>query len=156
NGSAPGQRVHEISGSSVPPARRMAATDRGRQDRAHSSRDAAMNWARSLAFNLAFFAWTGVLGTIGLPFLVAPRKATMRFGRFWSSSVLALLKAIVGLDHQIRGLGRIPRGGCIIAMKHQSTWDTLILPIVLSDPAPVVKRELMLVPIYGWFAARAG
>jgi 1-acyl-sn-glycerol-3-phosphate acyltransferase len=115
-----------------------------------------MSWARSLAFNFAFFAWTVVLGTIGLPFLVAPRRATMHFGRFWSASVLALLRAIVGLDHQIRGLDQIPREGCIIAMKHQSAWDTLILPVVLSDPAPVIKRELLLVPIYGWFAARAG
>jgi 1-acyl-sn-glycerol-3-phosphate acyltransferase len=32
----------------------------------------------------------------------------------------------------------------------------LILPVVLGDPAPVVKRELLLLPIYGWYAARAG
>ena len=43
-----------------------------------------------------------------------------------------------------------------MAMKHQSTWDTLILPIVLGDPACVLKRELLFVPFYGWYAARAG
>jgi 1-acyl-sn-glycerol-3-phosphate acyltransferase len=80
----------------------------------------------------------------------------MRFGRFWARGVLILLRVIVGLDHQIRGLDRVPRGGCIVAMKHQSTWDTLILPIVLGDPAAVVKRELLLLPFYGWYAARAG
>ena len=115
-----------------------------------------MSWARALAFNFAFFAWTAILGTFGLPLLAAPRRVTMRFGRFWSSSVLVLLKLIVGLDHEIRGLDRIPRGGCIIAMKHQSAWDTLILPVVLGDPAPVLKRELLLLPFYGWFAGRAG
>ena len=50
----------------------------------------------------------------------------------------------------------MPRDGCIIAMKHQSAWDTLILPVVLGDPAVVVKRELLLLPFYGWYAARAG
>jgi 1-acyl-sn-glycerol-3-phosphate acyltransferase len=115
-----------------------------------------MRWARALVFNFAFFAWTAILGTIGLPFLAAPRAAAMRFGRFWASGVLALLKVIVGLDHQIRGLDRIPPGGCIIAMKHQSAWDALILPVVLGDFAPVVKRELLLLPFYGWYAARAG
>jgi 1-acyl-sn-glycerol-3-phosphate acyltransferase len=115
-----------------------------------------MRCARALAFNLAFFAWTAILGTIGLPFLAAPRAAAMCFGRFWASSVLALLRVIVGLDHQIRGVERIPHGGCIIAMKHQSAWDALILPVVLGDPAPIVKRELLLVPFYGWYAARAG
>ena len=80
----------------------------------------------------------------------------MRFGRFWARSVLALLKATVGLDCEIRGLDRLPSGPCIIAMKHQSAWDTLILPVVLGDPAVVLKRELLWVPFYGWYAARAG
>jgi 1-acyl-sn-glycerol-3-phosphate acyltransferase len=115
-----------------------------------------MIWARGLAFNVAFFAWTAIAGVIGLPFLIAPRAVTMRFGQFWAHIVLVLLRIIVGLDHEIRGLDRIPRGGCIIAMKHQSAWDTLILHVVLSDFAAVVKRELLLVPFYGWYAARAG
>ena len=115
-----------------------------------------MIWARGLAFTVVFFAWTAIAGTIGLPFLITPRAVTMRFGRFWARTVLVLLRIIVGLDHEIRGLDRIPRGGCIIAMKHQSAWDTLILPVVLGDPAIVLKRELLLLPFYGWYAARAG
>jgi 1-acyl-sn-glycerol-3-phosphate acyltransferase len=115
-----------------------------------------MSWARSLIFNCAFIAWTGMLGISGLPFLLAPRAAAMRFGRFWAAGVLGLLKSIVGLDHEVRGLDRIPRQGCIIAMKHQSAWDTLILPVVLGDPAIVLKRELLLLPFYGWYAAHAG
>jgi 1-acyl-sn-glycerol-3-phosphate acyltransferase len=115
-----------------------------------------MNWGRALAFNIVFFIWTVLIGTLGLPFLLAPRAVTMRFGRFWASSVLVLLRTIVGLDHEIRGLDRVPRDGCIIAMKHQSAWDALILPVVLGDPAPVVKRELLLLPFYGWYAVRAG
>jgi 1-acyl-sn-glycerol-3-phosphate acyltransferase len=115
-----------------------------------------MRRARALAFNFAFFTWTAIAGIIGLPFLVTPRVATMKFGRFWAHGVLVLLRVIVGLDYQIRGLDRIPRGGCVIAMKHQSTWDTLILPVILGDPACVLKRELLLLPFYGWYAARAG
>jgi 1-acyl-sn-glycerol-3-phosphate acyltransferase len=115
-----------------------------------------MRWARALAFNFAFFAWTAFIGTIALPVLLTTRPLTMRFGRFWASGVLALLKTIVGLGHEIRGLDRIPRSGCIIAMKHQSAWDTLIVPVVLDDPAIVLKHELLLVPFFGWYAARAG
>jgi 1-acyl-sn-glycerol-3-phosphate acyltransferase len=115
-----------------------------------------MIWTRAVAFNIAFFAWTAIAGTIGLPLLVAPRSAVMRFGRFWAKGVLVLLRLIVGLDHEIRGLDRVPRSACIIAMKHQSAWDTLIPLLVLGDPAAVVKRELLLLPFYGWYAARAG
>jgi 1-acyl-sn-glycerol-3-phosphate acyltransferase len=115
-----------------------------------------MSWLRAFVFNLAFFLWTAILGTLGLPLLLAPRATTMRFGRFWAASVLVLLRLIVGLEHEIRGLDRVPRGGCIIAMKHQSAWDTLVLPVVLNDPAAVLKRELLLLPFFGWYAARAG
>lgn len=112
--------------------------------------------ARALAFNLLFFGWTALIGTLGLPVLLLPRRANMAFGRFWGRGVLLLLRLVVGLDHEIRGCDHLPRGGCIIAMKHQSAWDTLVLPIVLGDPAVVIKRELSLLPIYGWYAMRAG
>jgi 1-acyl-sn-glycerol-3-phosphate acyltransferase len=115
-----------------------------------------MIWAKSLAFNFAFFAWTVIAGTIGLPFLIAPRAVTMQFGRFWARVVLVLLRVIVGLDHEIRGLDRVPLGACIVAMKHQSAWDTMIPLVLFRDHAAVAKRELLLLPFYGWYAARAG
>ena len=115
-----------------------------------------MRWLRALLFNIAFFAVSLVLGIAGLPLLLAPRRTVMRGGRQWARCVLALLKAIVGLDAEVRGLEHLPPGPAIIAMKHQSTWDTLILPVVLGDPAMVLKRELLFVPLYGWYAARAG
>ena len=115
-----------------------------------------MIWARGLVFNFACLAWTIIYGTIGLPLLVAPRYVTMQFGRLWARVVLFLLGGVVGLDHEIRGLDRIPRGACIIAMKHQSAWDTLIPLMLFHDPAAVTKRELLFLPFYGWYAARAG
>jgi 1-acyl-sn-glycerol-3-phosphate acyltransferase len=115
-----------------------------------------MGWTKAILFNIAYWTWTAVIGTLGLPFLLAPRGAAMRFGRFWSRGVLLLLRAIVGLDHRIVGLDHIPPGGAIIAMKHQSAWDAIALPVVLDDPAPVVKRELLRLPFYGWYMARAG
>jgi 1-acyl-sn-glycerol-3-phosphate acyltransferase len=115
-----------------------------------------MSWLRALAFNIAFVGVTAVLGVAALPLLLAPRRTAMRFGRFWAQCVLALLKAIVGLDGEIRGIEHLPPGACLIAMKHQSAWDALILPVLLGDPAVVIKRELLWLPFYGWYAARAG
>jgi 1-acyl-sn-glycerol-3-phosphate acyltransferase len=115
-----------------------------------------MSWLRALAFNLAVFGLTLLMGIVALPMLLAPRTWVMRFGRFWAWCVLALLTRIVGLDGEIRGRENLPRGACLVAMKHQSAWDTLILPVVLGDPAVVLKRELLWVPFYGWYAARAG
>jgi 1-acyl-sn-glycerol-3-phosphate acyltransferase len=115
-----------------------------------------MSTLRAAIFNIAFYIDTIVIGVFGLPFLLLPRRTCMRHGRFWAQSILFLLKCIVGLDGEIRGRDRIPPGGCLIAMKHQSMWDTLILPPLLGDPAVVIKRELQYVPIYGWYAARSG
>jgi 1-acyl-sn-glycerol-3-phosphate acyltransferase len=115
-----------------------------------------MSWLRAIAFNLAFALWTATIGAIGLPLLLGPRKAAMRFGRFWSRGVLFLLRWIVGLDYHIVGPNRIPAQGCIVAMKHQSAWDAIALPLVLDDPAAVVKRELLALPFYGWYMKRAG
>jgi 1-acyl-sn-glycerol-3-phosphate acyltransferase len=114
-------------------------------------------WLRAIAFNLALGVVTIVVGILGLPMLLAPRRWVMQFGRLWARCVLLLLKAIVGLEGDIRGREHLPGGGrYIIAMKHQSAWDALILPIVLGDPAVVIKRELLFLPFYGWYAVRAG
>jgi 1-acyl-sn-glycerol-3-phosphate acyltransferase len=115
-----------------------------------------MSSLRALAFNIVFWAGTVLFGVAGLPFLLTPRRTAMRFGRFWAQSVLWALKMIVGLDGEIRGRENIPAGACLIAMKHQSMFDTLMLPPLLGDPAVVVKRELQFVPFYGWYATRAG
>jgi 1-acyl-sn-glycerol-3-phosphate acyltransferase len=115
-----------------------------------------MSRIRALAFNLVFWVGTVILGIAGLPFLLTPRRTAMRFGRFWAQAVLFALKLIVGLDGEIRGRENIPPGACLIAMKHQSMWDTLTLPPLLGDPAVVIKRELQYVPFYGWYATRAG
>lgn len=115
-----------------------------------------MSRLRALAFNIVFWVGTLVFGIAGLPFLLTRRRTAMRFGRFWAQAVLVALKAIVGLDGTVRGRENIPSGACLIAMKHQSMWDTLMLPPLLGDPAVVIKRELRLVPFYGWYATRAG
>ena len=115
-----------------------------------------MSWLRAFAFNLAWVVATVAIGVAGLPLLLAPRRVVMAFGRFWARIVLSLLSGIVGMRAEIRGRANLPAGPCLIAMKHQSMWDTLMLPVVLGDPAVVVKRELLVVPFYGWYAARAG
>jgi len=111
---------------------------------------------RSLLFNLAFYAWTAFLGIAALPMLLAPRAVVMRFGRWWSRTVLDLARAIAGIDYELRGAEHLPREPAIIAMKHQSAWDTLGVPALFGDVAIVLKRELLWIPFYGWYARKAG
>ena len=115
-----------------------------------------MTLFRALLFNFAFALWTLFLGIVALPLLLAPRRTVMRFGRFWSAGTLLLLRWCVGLSHEVRGYENLPPGPSLIAMKHQSAWDTLALPVVFNDPAVVLKQELMWIPFYGWYAKKAG
>jgi 1-acyl-sn-glycerol-3-phosphate acyltransferase len=115
-----------------------------------------MRLPRVILFNFGFVLWTIFFGLVGLPVLLAPRRVVMHFGTIWSSGTLRLLAWTVGLTHEIRGAENLPKGAAIIAMKHQSAWDTLALPVIFDDPAAIIKRELAWLPIYGWYVRRAG
>jgi len=111
---------------------------------------------RSALFNLVFYAWTALLGIVALPMVLAPRAAVMRFGAWWSGTVLALARVIAGIEYELRGAEHLPHAPAIIAMKHQSAWDTLAVPALIGDVAIVLKRELLWIPCYGWYARKAG
>ncbi len=111
---------------------------------------------RSLVFNVGFYLWTLVIGLYGAPLLLGPARSVMAFGRLWAAGTLGLLAWTVGLRHEIRGTEHLPHGAAIIALKHQSAWDTIILPVLFAHPAIVIKHELAWLPIYGWYAVRAG
>ena len=115
-----------------------------------------MSVLRSALFNLAFYAWTALVGIAALPMLLAPRAAVMGLGRWWSRTVLGLARVIVGIEYELRGAEYLPRAPAIIAMKHQSAWDTLAVPALFGDVAIVIKRELLWIPCYGWYARKAG
>lgn len=115
-----------------------------------------MIFLRSLAFQCLFYLWTALCAVLGLPFMLAPRLWMMRFGTEWSRVTLWLLRLSVGLDHEIRGADHLPDGPALIAMKHQSAWDTFAVPVLFHLPAMVIKRELGWVPFYGWYALKAG
>jgi 1-acyl-sn-glycerol-3-phosphate acyltransferase len=111
---------------------------------------------RSVSFQILFYLWTALCALLGLPFMLAPRLWMMRFGTEWSRVTLWLLRISTGLDHEVRGREHLPDGPALIAMKHQSAWDTFAAPVLFPLVAMVIKRELGFVPFYGWYALKAG
>jgi 1-acyl-sn-glycerol-3-phosphate acyltransferase len=63
---------------------------------------------------------------------------------------------VCGIKVEWRGLDKIPPGGILVAAKHQSAWETFALIALFPDPTFVIKRELLWVPFFGWYARRAG
>ncbi len=115
-----------------------------------------MTALRSLLFNLAFYGWTALACVVALPTLALPRGVLVRLARLWARGIVLLLAALLDLRHEVRGDIPHPKGGAIYAFKHQSAWDTLLLPLLLRDPAIVLKKELILIPLFGWYLAKTG
>jgi 1-acyl-sn-glycerol-3-phosphate acyltransferase len=111
---------------------------------------------RSLAFNLLFYVNLLVQSIAALPTLVMPRAAILAVAKFWARTNLWLLRAICGIEVEFGGLQKIPPGRLLVAAKHQSLWETFALVHIMSDPAYIMKRELMWLPFFGWYTWKAG
>lgn len=110
---------------------------------------------RSLAFNLTFYLATALIAVGGLPTLVS-RRAVIRLAQFWGRTTLWLLRVVGGVHVEFRGLENRPQGAVLVAAKHQSALETLALVTVFDDFAYILKRELLWIPLIGWYLARAG
>jgi len=115
-----------------------------------------MNLLRSLAFNLALYLFTALQAIAGVPVLLMPRRWVYLFGRSWAAAILKICALTVGLCHEVRGRENLPEGPAIIAMKHQSAWDTFAVAVIFDDPAIVLKQELLWIPFYGWYLSKSG
>lgn len=110
---------------------------------------------RSALFNLGAAILTFGIGIGLLPLLVSRRGSGWAV-RFWARSLLWWLRVTVGLTVRLTGGETLPPGAAVLAAKHQSAFDTVFWATLDPLPAYVLKRELLWIPIYGWFAARAG
>jgi 1-acyl-sn-glycerol-3-phosphate acyltransferase len=111
---------------------------------------------RSVIFNALYYANLTVHMIVALPTLLLPYPALRVFIRSYAMTSLWLLRVICGTKVEWRGAEKIPKTPCIVACKHQSAWETFALYAVLDDPIYILKRELMWIPLFGWYMRKAG
>ena len=105
---------------------------------------------RSIAFNLLFYLNTLIYLVIALPTFFMPYRAIIAVARAWGRANLVLLRVVAGIDVEVRGREKIPKGAIIVASKHQSAWETFALLPLFDNPVFIVKRELLWLPLFGW------
>jgi 1-acyl-sn-glycerol-3-phosphate acyltransferase len=110
---------------------------------------------RSYLFLGLFYAWGVFWVLFILPLLVCPRRWTVRSFRYWSLGIMLLLRVICGIKVELRGRQLIPKGAALIAPKHQSMFDVFAQFAWLPDSCFVTKKELMWIPLFGWYAQKA-
>jgi 1-acyl-sn-glycerol-3-phosphate acyltransferase len=113
-----------------------------------------MTVLRSAIYAVYMFGGSTILAFLYLPMLILPR-AVMAWGiRFWGHYVCFGLKAICGIRIEVRGTP--PTGPALIAAKHQSMLDICGPFTFLPDSCYVMKKELLLIPLFGWYCRKVG
>lgn len=109
--------------------------------------------------NVLFYIHIGlatlVIGFWGL-FVVLRRgeEGATHVASTWIAYLVRAARWHLGLICEVRGTP--PTHDCIIAAKHQCFWDILVLAHSVPRRAFIMKREVMRVPIMGWYAKKVG
>ncbi|MDO5633008.1 MAG: lysophospholipid acyltransferase family protein [Paracoccus sp. (in: a-proteobacteria)] len=114
-----------------------------------------VQYLRNIAFYLHIALATILIGLWGL-FKVATggREGAIRVSTVWIGHVVWSARIYLGLIAEVRGTP--PTHDCIVAAKHQSFWDIMAISHAVPRRAFIMKREVMRVPIMGWYAYKVG
>ena len=87
------------------------------------------------------------------------RSRRYRIASAWLGlSSLGSARALLGIQTRITGMENLPVGEkspAVLLVKHQSTFETFLMPAIMPHPlAYVFKRELLYIPFFGWAMAR--
>jgi 1-acyl-sn-glycerol-3-phosphate acyltransferase len=109
---------------------------------------------RNLAFGLVFYGLSVpivLLAPIAGLFGAKPLRA---YCNGWAAFMAWCARWILGIHVRIEGA--VPAGPVFFAAKHESNFEAVDLTRRLDSPAPVMKRELTQIPVWGWAARRYG
>lgn len=109
---------------------------------------------RSTLFTVLFYIVTAAFLVFGSPLLLGSRSWAMAGLRTHARVSNWMLRKVIGIRTEVRGLENLPKGPCLIVAKHQSAWETFALIPLFKDPAIVLKHELTRIPVYGWFCRK--
>jgi 1-acyl-sn-glycerol-3-phosphate acyltransferase len=115
----------------------------------------AFQWLRSLLFTVQIYLMMVVLAVIYTPWAILDQRGAFAAMHAWCRWVRWSAGWMVGLRSEVRGV--VPGGEeVMIAAKHQSFFDIIILFSELPRPKFIMKKELRWAPILGWYAVRIG
>lgn len=106
-----------------------------------------MQLARSLLFALIFYPLTALFCIAGILARLAGRPATLAVVRGWMDSFRWLTRNLLGIETRVEG--GVPGGPHLVAVKHQSMFETLEVARLTGLPIVVYKEELSRIPLFG-------
>jgi 1-acyl-sn-glycerol-3-phosphate acyltransferase len=109
---------------------------------------------RSLLFALIFYGWTVLAVLLAFPIGLFGTKAIRGWSYAWVRFHRLCATYILGISTRVEGTP--PRGAALVPVKHQSMYETMEIVLMLDQPALVLKRELLDLPLWGWVVRRYG
>ena len=112
---------------------------------------------RNFLFSLFFFTGIIFISLIFLPAILLPTKLVLFGGKimgYWTSFCLQIFlstKIIIKGKENI-----IENKKFFIAASHQSMFETFFLQTIFNSPVFILKRELLMIPIFGWYLKKIG
>ena len=112
---------------------------------------------RNLLFSIFFFVGIIIISIIFLPALLLPRKITLLGGKIMGYWAGFCLKVFLSVKIIIKGKENIiTNQKFFIAASHQSMFETFYLQTVFNSPVFILKKELLQIPIFGWYLKKIG
>lgn len=122
---------------------------------AHPGKLGPWQYVQNVLYYVHIAIATLVIGLGGMPLVATGGRAgTNRVASFWNGYVIWAARLHLGLTCEVRGTP--PTGDCIVAAKHQCFYDILCISHAVPDRSFIMKREVMRVPIMGWYAWKIG
>ena len=113
-----------------------------------------MALVRSALFALVFYSWSLIAVLLSFPIGLFGAGAIRGWAHLWARFHRACARHILGIHTGFEGAP--PSGPALVAVKHQSMYETLEIILALDEPAIVLKRELTRIPLWGWVVRRYG
>ncbi len=111
---------------------------------------------RSVAYSIATTIMFLMLSLLFMWVMLLPRGRTRLLLDVWGRLDQFLLRILCGQKIVVRGEHNKPVGPALVAAKHQSAWETTALIPMLPKGVVILKKELLKIPIYGWYARYYG
>ncbi|MCE8556202.1 1-acyl-sn-glycerol-3-phosphate acyltransferase [Ruegeria pomeroyi] len=113
-----------------------------------------IQWVRSIVFTIVIYIWMAILGLLFTPYALVSKKGALRACKLYARSTIWMARWMVGIQGEIRG--PVPTGEVLIAAKHQSFFDILLIFHAVPHGKFIMKRELLWTPVIGVYAKRLG
>ena len=112
---------------------------------------------RNSLFSIFFFTGIIIISIIFLPSLFLPRKITLLGGKLMGYWAGCCLKLFLSVKIIIKGKENIITDQkFFIAASHQSMFETFYLQTIFNSPVFILKKELLQIPIFGWYLKKIG